>query len=135
MIKPGDTVLDLGAGLGVLGILSCRAGARRVHAVESSDAWALGRDVVRAAGLDDRVTWVHASSFDMRLDERVDVIVADVHAPFGLQESGLSALIDARQRLLKPGGADDTRRAAARSSLRWRRTSPTSGASASGSSA
>ena len=32
VIKPGDTVLDLGAGLGVLGILSCRAGARRVHA-------------------------------------------------------------------------------------------------------
>ena len=105
VIKPGDTVLDLGAGLGVLGILSCRAGARRVHAVESSDAWALGRDVVRAAGLDDRVTWLHASSFDIRLDEPVDVIVADVHAPSGLQESGLSALIDARQRLLKPGGA------------------------------
>ena len=103
-INPGDTVLDLGAGLGVLGILACRAGARRVHAVESSDAWALGRDVVRAEGLADRVTFVHASSFDLRLDERVDAIVADVHAPFGLQEGGLSALIDARDRLLKPGG-------------------------------
>ena len=104
-IKPGDTVLDLGAGLGVLGILACRAGARRVHAVESSDAWALGRDVVRAEGLADRVTFVHASSFDLHLDERVDAIVADIHAPFGLQEGGLSALIDARERLLKPGGA------------------------------
>jgi type I protein arginine methyltransferase len=104
VIKPGDTVLDLGAGLGVLSILACRAGARRVHAVESSAAWALGKDVVRAAGLADRVTWAHGSSFDLQFDERVDVIVADVHAPFGLQESGLSALIDARERLLKPGG-------------------------------
>ena len=105
VIKPGDTVLDLGAGLGVLGVLACRAGARRVHAVESSAAWALGRDIVRTAGLADRVTFVHASSFDLHLDERVDAIVADVHAPFGLQESGLSSLIDARDRLLKPGGA------------------------------
>ena len=105
VIRPGDTVLDLGAGLGVLGILACRAGARRVHAVESSAAWSLGRDVVRAAGLADRITFSHGSSFDLRLDERVDVIVADVHAPFGFQESGLSALLDARERLLKPGGA------------------------------
>jgi protein arginine N-methyltransferase 1 len=105
VIKPGDSVLDLGAGLGVLGVLACRAGARRVHAVESSDAWALGRDIVRSAGLADRVVFMHASSFDLHLEERVDVIVADVHAPFGLQEGGLSALLDARDRLLKPGGA------------------------------
>ena len=105
VIKPGDTVLDLGAGFGVLGVLACRAGARRVLAVESSAAWAFGRDIVRAAGLADRVTFLHTASFDLHLDERVDAIVADVHAPFGLQESGLSALIDARDRLLKPGGA------------------------------
>ena len=105
VITPGDTVLDLGAGLGVLSILACRAGARRVYAVESSGASALGRDVVRAAGLADRVIFVHRSSFDVQLDERVDVIVADVHSPSGFQERGLSALIDARERLLKPGGA------------------------------
>jgi protein arginine N-methyltransferase 1 len=104
LIKPGDTVLDLGAGLGVLGVLACRAGARRVVAVESSASWALGQEVVRKAQLGDRITFIHASSFDIQLDERVDAIVADVHAPLGLQEGGLSSLVDARERLLKPGG-------------------------------
>ncbi len=105
VIRPGDTVLDLGAGFGVLSVLACRAGARRVFAVETSAAWAMGQEVVRAARLADRVTFTHASSFDLRLEERVDVVVADVHSTFGLQEGGLSALADARERLLKPGGA------------------------------
>jgi type I protein arginine methyltransferase len=104
-VKPADTVLDLGAGLGVLSVLACRAGARHVYAVEASPVWALGQEVVRAAGLADRVTFTHGSSFELQLDEPVDVVVADVHAPFGLQDNGLSSLIDARDRLLKAGGA------------------------------
>src|SRR5688572_29166529 len=64
VIRPGDTVLDLGAGFGILGVLACRAGARRVHAVEASDACAMGREVVQAAQMADRVTFFHGSSFD-----------------------------------------------------------------------
>ena len=105
VIRPGDTVLDLGAGFGILGVLACRAGARRVHAVEASDACAMGRELVRVTPMGDRITFFHGSSFDFRLDQPVDVVVADVHSTFGLQEGGLSSLADARERLLKPDGA------------------------------
>ncbi|HEY6507113.1 MAG TPA: 50S ribosomal protein L11 methyltransferase [Vicinamibacterales bacterium] len=105
VVQPGDTVVDVGAGLGVLGALACRAGASRVYAIESSPISALGEEVIRASGLSDRITFIRRTSFDVTLPAPADVLVADVHAPFGLQESGLSALVDARERLLKPGGA------------------------------
>jgi protein arginine N-methyltransferase 1 len=103
-VRPGDVVLDLGAGSGILSFLACRAGARQVYAVEAGDAADLGERLTRAAGLADRVTFVRGSSFDVELPEPVNVIVADVHSPFGLQEEGWSALRDARTRWLAPGG-------------------------------
>jgi len=103
-IRPGDTVLDLGAGSGILSILACRAGARRVYAVEDTDAVSMARALLASTPYRDRVEIVHGSSFDFRLSERADVLVADVHSTFGLQERGLAAMLDARDRLVKPGG-------------------------------
>ncbi len=104
VIRPGDTVVDVGAGLGVLSVLACRAGAARVYAIESSPISALGVEIVRVAGLGDRITYIRRTSFEVSLPAPADVLIADVHAPFGLQECGLSALVDARERLLKPDG-------------------------------
>ena len=103
-IRPGDTVVDLGAGSGILSVLACRAGARRVYAIEDTDAVSLARALVATTPFRDRIEVVHARSFDITLPERADVLVADVHSTFGLQEQGLAAMLDARDRLVKPGG-------------------------------
>lgn len=103
-IRPGDTVLDLGAGSGILSILACKAGARRAYAVEDTDAVSIARALVHATEYRDRIEIVHGTSFDLTLAERADMLVADVHSTFGLQEKGLRAMLDARDRLLKPGG-------------------------------
>ena len=103
-IRPGDTVLDLGAGSAILSILACDAGARRAYAVEDTDAVSIARALVASTPYRDRIEILHGKSFDFTLPERADVLVADVHATFGLQEQGLAAMLDARDRLVKPGG-------------------------------
>jgi predicted RNA methylase len=105
VIQPDDVVVDLGAGTGILSFLACQAGARRVYAIEASDVAAYGEMLAAAGGFSDRVRFIPSPSTQVTLPERVDVIVADIHDTFGLQPGGLGALLDARDRFLKPGGA------------------------------
>src|SRR6185436_9675744 len=79
-IRPGDVVVDLGAGSGILSVLACRAGARRVYAVEDTDAVSIARPLIAATPFRDRIEFVHAKSFEISLPERADVLVADVHS-------------------------------------------------------
>ena len=105
VVQPGDVVVDLGAGTAILSFLACRAGARRVYAIEASDAFAYGEMLAKASGYDDRVQVIRGSSSQVILPERADAIVGDIHDTFGLQATGLGSWIDARERFLRPGGA------------------------------
>jgi len=104
-VKNGDVVLDLGTGSGLLAFLACRAGARRVYAVETSEAVRFGEHLALTSGFANRIEFLQAPSSQLVLPERVDAIVGDIHDTFGLQTSGLAAFSDARDRFLKPGGA------------------------------
>jgi protein arginine N-methyltransferase 1 len=103
-VRPGDAVLDIGTGSGLLALLACRAGAGRVYAVESSDAIQYGELLASRAGLSDRIRFIQSPSTQLVLPERVDVIVADIHDTFGMQSGGIATLVDARDRFLKPAG-------------------------------
>jgi len=105
VVRPGDVVLDLGSGTGILGLLACRAGAKRVYSVEVGGMIELARAVCRANGFGDRVTFLKGHSTQMELPERVDVAVCDQIGRFGF-EAGVPVFFnDVRARLLKPGGS------------------------------
>ncbi len=104
-IQPGDTVLDLGAGSGILSLFAAQAGAARVYAVERAPgAAALARHVVAVNGLADRVTVIEADAAMAVLPEKVDVIVSEWLGVYGVDENMLAPVLIARDRWLKPGG-------------------------------
>ena len=103
-VRPGDVVLDLGSGTGILALFARQAGAARVYAIERTDMVQIARHLCRANGLDRHVRFLHGLSTELGLPERVDLIVSEIIGSFGLEEGLLRYLVDAKKRFLKPGG-------------------------------
>jgi hypothetical protein len=102
-VRPGDVVVDLGAGTGVLGLLACEAGAARVYAVEATGMIELARRIAAANAFADRIVPVQAMSDQVRLHEPVDGIVTDQIGHFGF-EAGLFEMMSDARRFLAPRG-------------------------------
>lgn len=98
------TVLDVGAGTGILSIFCAQAGARRVYAVEASAIWEQAREVVRLNRVEDRVQVLPGPVETVELPEQVDVIVSEWMGYGLLHESMLSSVLHARTKWLKEGG-------------------------------
>jgi len=103
-VRPGDTVAEIGCGPGVFSLLACRAGARRVFAIESDDSIQFARQLAAANGFTDRIEFFQSDSRKTELPERVNVIVSDIRGVLPLHDHAIPSLEDARQRLLAPGG-------------------------------
>ena len=55
VVRPGDIVLDVGAGSGILSLLAARAGAARVYAVEQTSIAVLAQQLAAANAFEDIV--------------------------------------------------------------------------------
>lgn len=104
LVRPGDVVLDLASGTGILGLLACRAGAGRVYAIEMDSIVELARQIARDNGLADRIVCIQELSSRVTLPEPVDLIVTDGAGRFGFEAGLIETLTDARRRFLKRGG-------------------------------
>lgn len=102
VVRPGDRVLDVGAGTGLLAMLAARAGASRVIAVESMPIVDAARRLVAHNGLADVVNVVHADVRELP-PEPVDVIVSDCLGRFLVDDHMEGAML-AAARWLAPGG-------------------------------
>lgn len=103
-VKPGSTVLDLGAGTGIFSLLACQYGARKVYAIESGDAIEFARRIAQANGYAGRIEFIQGASTGITLAEKVDVIVSDMHGAQPFFMKNIVSIIDARRRMLAEGG-------------------------------
>ncbi|NES03322.1 MAG: methyltransferase domain-containing protein [Okeania sp. SIO2F4] len=97
-------ILDVGTGTGVLAVWAAKAGAKRVYAVDASNAAQLARRLVQSSNLSDVVTIIHSKIEEVEIPEPVDVIVSEWMGCFLLKESMFDSVAYARDKWLKPGG-------------------------------
>jgi SAM-dependent methyltransferase len=104
VVRPGDVVLDVGAGTGILSIFAAQAGARRVFAVERSAIAEVAKRIVRTNGFESVIEVIRQDLEDVDLPEKVDVVVSEWMGGLGVDENMFAPVVMARSRFLKPGG-------------------------------
>jgi protein arginine N-methyltransferase 1 len=104
-VRPGDVVVDIGCGTGVLSFMACEAGARRVYAIEGGPVIDVARELAIDNGFADRIEFLGGWSIDLGLPEPADVLITETIGNAGLDEGIIAWTSDARQRLLRPGAA------------------------------
>jgi protein arginine N-methyltransferase 1 len=109
-IRPGSIVAEIGCGPGLFALLACRAGAKRVYAIETEDIIDVARQIAAANGFADRIQFFQNDSRKVELPERVNAIVSDIRGVLPLFDGALASLQDARRRFLAPNGVMIPRR-------------------------
>lgn len=102
-VRPGDRIVDLGCGTGILGFMALRAGASHVDAIDRGPVIETARRIARENGFEERMTFHRAESTKVRLRRRADVLITETLGDLGVGEGMRASIRDARRRLLRPG--------------------------------
>lgn len=96
-------VLDVGAGSGILSFFAAQAGAHKVYAVEASNMAHHAQALVRANGLQERISVVAGKIEEIELPESVDIIISEPMGYMLYNERMLETYLHAKK-WLKPDG-------------------------------
>lgn len=103
-VKPDSIVLDIGTGTGVFALLACQFGARKVYAIEPTDAIQVAQEIAVTNGYSERIEFIQDLSTKVALPERADIIISDLGGLLPLFQQHIPSIVDARNRLLAPDG-------------------------------
>jgi len=103
-VRPGDVVAEIGCGPGVFSLLACRAGAKRVYAIDKDPIVSLSKQLAAANGFANQIQCLQHDSRSIKLPERVNLIVSDIRGVLPFYGGAISIMEDARRRFLHPNG-------------------------------
>jgi predicted RNA methylase len=104
VIRPGAVVMDIGTGPGIMAVLACQLGAKRVYAIEPSEVIQVAKEIAAANHCADKIEFFEDFSTNITIPARADVIVSDLRGVLPLYAQHIPSIVDARQRFLAPGG-------------------------------
>lgn len=125
-VEPGSAVVEIGTGVGYFAVAACRAGARRVYAIEANPIVELAECVAAENACADRITFIRDDSRRVTLPERGDLLLSDLRGVLPLHREHIPTIVDARRRLVGPRAPMIPRRDALRAApcvapADWRR--------------
>ena len=103
-VKPGTVALEIGTGTGIMAILACKLGARRVYTIEPTAVIHLAREIAAANKCADRIEFIEDVARRVRTPIQADIIVSDLRGMLPLLQDHILTIADARKRFLAPGG-------------------------------
>ena len=103
-VKPGDVVMDVGTGTGILAMFAAQAGAKKVYAIDATTISETATELVKANGMSDRIDVIHGRADELELEQKVDVIISEWLGHAAFTESMLPAVLGARDLNLAPNG-------------------------------
>lgn len=102
-IRPGDVVIDLGTGTGILAMFAAQRSAKMVYAIDHSSFISVAERIVKENQITN-IRFLKRNSRGFVPDEMVDVILHEQIGDELFDENMVANLLDLKRRLLKPTG-------------------------------
>lgn len=103
IVFPGDVVVEIGMGTGILSAFAVLSGAKHVFAIERTHNMPkFAQRFFEMNGISDRITIMEGDSINIDLPEKADILISEIVGNDPLGEDILRTTGDAVKRFLKP---------------------------------
>ena len=102
-VRPGDVVVEIGAGVGTYSFFAARSGAKRVYAIEKERVIHVAEGLAARNGLAEKITFVLGDSTEVVLPEKGDLLVLEHFSSLFVRRGIEELMHDALKRHLKEG--------------------------------
>jgi SAM-dependent methyltransferase len=104
LVSSKHTVIDVGAGSGILSFFSATAGAKKVHAIECTQIIKEAEVIAIRNNLHEKIDFFHGDANAFRMRSKADIIISEWIGYFVMEEYMYQAFQVVRDRYLRQGG-------------------------------